>query len=114
MEKPDGSIRMTIDYKRLNCVTKKDAYPLPNIEDLYMKLYPMRWFTKIDCYSGFYQIGLDDASAECTAFACEWGLFEFRCMPMGVVLRQVVLSKLCSVQLLLTKLCKTMIEEKQR
>ena len=52
--KPDGSIRMTINFKKLNDVTKKDAFPLPHIEDLYMQIYAKRVFTKVDCYSGFY------------------------------------------------------------
>ena len=41
-------------------------------------------FSKLDCYSGFYQIKLDPNSAKFTAFACEWGLFEYKVMPMGL------------------------------
>jgi hypothetical protein len=38
LHKPDGDIRITIDYKALNKITKNDNYPLPNICDIYKQL----------------------------------------------------------------------------
>ena len=72
--KPDGSIRLTIDYRWLNDITEKDAHPLPNMECLYTELEKSKYFTKIDCFSGFYQVKLEESSRKYTAFACEWGL----------------------------------------
>lgn len=35
VHKPDGEIRITVDYKPLNKLIKSDNFPLPNIEDIY-------------------------------------------------------------------------------
>ena len=82
--KKDGGIRITQDYRKLNELTVKDAYPLPKIDQLLTLLSKSRYFTKIDCFSGFYQILMCQASKELTAFACEFGLFHFNVMPMGL------------------------------
>ena len=82
--KPDGGIRLTIDYKKLNAVTVKDAYPLPNISELYVLLSKAKIFSKFDLASGYYQIKLEPESRKYTAFGCEFGLFEFNVLSMGL------------------------------
>ena len=82
--KPDGSLRVTINYKWLNQISVKNSYPLPNIEEILGHFSKAKYFTKIDCFSGFYQIKLDEQSAKYTAFACDFGLFEYNVMPMGL------------------------------
>ena len=82
--KSDGSVRITIDYRRLNSVTVKDAYPLPNINGLFARLSSACIFSKIDLSSGYYQIRMDRNSTKYTAFGCEFGLYEYRVMPMGL------------------------------
>ncbi|CAF1052565.1 unnamed protein product [Brachionus calyciflorus] len=82
--KPDGSIRFTVDYSKLNALTVKDAHPLPNSEDLFAQLANSRWYTKFDFLSGYFQLKLSRSSRKLTAFSCEWGLFEYTVMPMGL------------------------------
>ena len=43
--KKDRSIRMCIDYRKLNAVTQKDAYPLPHIDDALDALSGSKWFS---------------------------------------------------------------------
>ena len=50
--KADGSIRITIDYKKLNDACVKDVYPIPHMESLYTKLTHSKFNTKIDCFNG--------------------------------------------------------------
>jgi len=38
IKKKDGSLRLAVDYRGLNCITKKDQYPLPLIPDLLDRL----------------------------------------------------------------------------
>ena len=82
--KKDGSFRVTIDYRKLNSRTVKDAYPLPHQEDLFNRLSKAKWYSKLDLFSGYYQIGMDEESRKLTAFACEDGLYEYCVMPMGL------------------------------
>ena len=97
--KPDGSIRLTIDYRWLNDITEKDAHPLPNMECLYTELEKSKYFTKIDCFSGFYQVKLEEASRKYTAFECEWGLFEYQVMPMGLSNSPATFQRLMNIVL---------------
>jgi hypothetical protein len=73
VRKEGGKIRITQDYKKLNAVTVKDAYPLPNIENMLRNLSNARIFTKIDLTHGYWQIKVSKDSRKYTAFASEAG-----------------------------------------
>ena len=99
MSKRDNSIRLTIDYRWLNERTVKDAHPLPNIPDLYAQLSQSTYYTKVDCFSGFYQVQMDPDSRQYTAFSCEWGLFEYVVMPMGLTNAPATFQRLMNLVL---------------
>ena len=61
-----------------------DTYPLPRIDDILSRLSENRFYSKIDLSSGYYQISMDPESRKYTAFVCEFGLFEYVAMPMGL------------------------------
>ncbi len=54
--KKGGKLRIVIDYRRLNAITIKNRYPLPNIEEMKNRLTRAQWFTKIDLRDAFYGI----------------------------------------------------------
>ncbi len=84
VQKKDGSIRFCVDYRKLNQTTKKDSYPLPRVDDLLDALSDARWFSTLDLASGYWQVELDPADREKTAFTTSHGLYEFRVMPFGL------------------------------
>ena len=73
--KKDGTFRFCIDYRRVNTVSKKDAYPIPDIQDALDNLRGSRYFATIDLLSGYWQLGMTDRAKERSAFCTRRGLF---------------------------------------
>lgn len=82
--KPDGSLRMCIDYRGLNRITYKNKFPLPLIDDQIDKLRRYTIFTSLDLFSGYYQVPMAEESIEKTAFITPDGKFEFLRMSFGL------------------------------
>lgn len=82
--KPDGSLRMCIDYRPLNKVTVKDKYPIPRIDEILDALAVAKIFSTLDATSGYYQLEVEEQDKEKTAFSWKGGLFEFNRMPFGL------------------------------
>jgi len=81
VKKKDGTFRFCIDYRRVNAVSKKDAYPIPDIQDALDNLRGSRYFATIDLLSGYWQLGMTDRAKERSAFCTRCGLFHFTRMP---------------------------------
>lgn len=92
--KKDGSTRFCVDYRKLNDVTIKDAYPLPRVDDCLDALANSKWFSSMDLNSGFWQIGMAEEHKEKTAFSTSLGLFHFKVMPFGLCNSPSTLSRL--------------------
>ena len=80
----DGTFRFCIDYRRVNALSKKDAYPIPDIQDALDNLRGSRYFATIDLLSGYWQLGMTDRANERSAFCTRRGLFQFTRMPFGL------------------------------
>ena len=80
----NGELRFCCDFRPLNAVTIKDAYPLPRIDESLSRLGKAKIYTSIDLAWAFWQIPVRKADRQKTTFACELGLFEWRRMPFGM------------------------------
>ena len=83
-KKKRGQLRFCCDFRYLNAVTIKDAYPIPRIDESLSKLGDAKFFTTLDLGSAFWQVPLRKQDREKTGFACELGLFQWKRMPFGL------------------------------
>ena len=83
--KKDGSIRTCIDFRRINAITQRDAYPLPSIDDIFDSMNGATIFSTLDLRSGYWQIPLKESCREKTAFICHRGLYQFKRLPFGLM-----------------------------
>ena len=74
VKKADGSLRMCIDYRGLNTITRKNKYPLPHTDDLIERLKDANYLTKLDLRSGYHQLRMGDDSIDKTALITRYGL----------------------------------------
>lgn len=85
VRKPNGKVRLCLDARKLNDVTKKEAYPLPNINRILGRLTGTRFLSSIDLSDAFWQVSLNKDSRDKTAFAIPGkGFFRFKRMPFGL------------------------------
>ena len=84
VRKKDGSLRFCVDYRKVNAVTKKDAYPLPRVDETLDTLSGSQWFSTLDLLSGYWQVEMSPTDREKTAFSTPEGLYEFKVMPFGL------------------------------
>lgn len=84
VQKKTGTVRLCIDFRKLNSQTIKDAYALPNLEEVFSLLNGSKWFSVFDLKSGYYQVEMDEADKQKTAFVCPLCFWEFNIMPQGV------------------------------
>ena len=84
VRKKDGGVRYCLDYRGLNNVSVKDAYPLPSINECIDTLSGNVYFSALDLACGYYQIEIDEQDRHKTAFITRYGLFEHRRMAFGL------------------------------
>lgn len=85
IKKPTGKYRFCIDFRRVNEVSIKDAYPLPYISGVLNKLKEANYISTIDLKNGYWQIPLHPDSKPITAFTVPGiGLYQFKVMPFGL------------------------------
>jgi len=84
VKKKDGSLRLCVDYRRLNAITVKNRYPLPLIRELLDRLSGSTWFSKIDLRGAYNLVRIKEGHEWLTAFTTRFGLFEYKVMPFGL------------------------------
>lgn len=82
--KKDGSVRFCCNYRRLNTVTHRDAYPLPRIEESLDALGNAKLFSSLDLTAGYFQVAVAERDQEKTAVTTPFGLYQWTRMPFGL------------------------------
>jgi Reverse transcriptase (RNA-dependent DNA polymerase) len=84
IKKKDGSLRLCVDFRRLNAITQKDKYPLPSTSKLLDTPSRAKVFTKIDLKHAYHLIWIAAGDEWKTAFCTRYGSFEWLVMPFGL------------------------------
>ena len=84
MKKKDGGLRLCVDYRRLNSVSKVDAYPMPRVDEMLDRLGAAKYLSTLDLTRGYWQVPVKEGDQQKTAFTTPFGLYQFRRMPFGL------------------------------
>jgi hypothetical protein len=84
VRKKNRDLRLCVDYRKLNNVTKRDCFPLPRIDDTLDTLAGAKRFSTLDLKSGYWQVTPHPDDKEKTAFCTGQGLLQFMVMPFGL------------------------------
>ena len=84
VKKKDASLRLCVDYRRLNSITEGDSFPLPSIEELLLKVRNSKYFSTLDLKAGYHQVAVAPADRPKTAFSIGDKLFQFNTLPFGL------------------------------
>ena len=82
--KSDGTVRICIDYRRLNEVTEGDPFYMCTMEEIIERVGGSMVISKLDLAKGFFQIEVEEESRQKTAFITPFGKFEFKRMPFDL------------------------------
>jgi hypothetical protein len=77
--------RFVVDLRQLNARTKSLQYMVPELGEMWAKLRNAKFISKLDLRHGFWQMGLRPESRHKTSFSCEYGTFQYRVLPMGLL-----------------------------
>ena len=97
--KKNGKFRFCVDFRLLNDITVKDAYPIPRIDETLDSLGGALFFTTLDLASGYWQVLLAAEDRAKTAFSTNGGHFEFQVMPFGLTNAPATFQRLMDVVL---------------
>ena len=96
VNKKNGDYRLCIDYRRLNSVTIRPIFTIPDTRTLFDALHGSTIFSCIDLSNAYYQCEVDEDHKKFTAFATRKGYYEFNWMPMGLVGAPFIFQRLMS------------------
>jgi len=82
--KQDGTMRLCVDYRKLNCLTVKDKFPLPKIDTCLDTLNGCEFFSTCDLCWGYWQTEIDERDRDKTAFVTWKGQWHFKVLSFGL------------------------------
>ena len=84
VSEPTGKLRICLDPRPLNKAIKRQHHKLPTAEEIISQMHGAHYFTKLDASNGFWQIRVDNESADLLTFGTTFGRYRFKRLPFGI------------------------------
>ena len=84
VKKPDGNIRLCVDFRKLNMRVQRNQYPPRLVDEIFDQLSGSKFFSNVDITSAFWSIPLAEESIPCTAFNVLGAHYEMKVLPFGL------------------------------
>ncbi|MBW0519289.1 hypothetical protein O181_059004 [Austropuccinia psidii MF-1] len=84
VKKKYGGLRLCIDYRKLNAVTRKNKYPVTCMYQLLNVFNGSSIFSKIDLHGAYNLLKIKEGYEHLTDFRTKYGSFEYLVMPFGL------------------------------
>ncbi len=100
VRKPDGGVRLCVDYRRLNAIASKEPYYIPGFDEMVELVGKGKVLSKVDLSKGFHQVEVEECDRDKTCFTCPFGKFKYKRMPFGLANAPSVFQRLMDTVLL--------------
>ena len=82
--KPNGGLRFCVDYRKLNAITKRNAYPIPLIDETLARVIGCKYISKLDIIAAFNKLRIAQGDEDFTTFITSMGIYKYHVMPFGL------------------------------
>ena len=113
VRKKDGTLRLCVDYRKLNLKTVADRQPIPRVQDLLDGLFGQRFFSTLDMAKAYHQGYVRNSCRKYTAFSTPWQQFEWLRVPFGLKNAAAAFQKYINTALagLIDKICLAYLDD---
>ena len=95
-KKDSNDIRICLDFRKLNEVTERPIFPIPNVDEILDSFGGSRYFSTLDLGNAYYQIELEESSKKKTAFSTRDRQYCFKRIPFGIAAAPATFQKMMS------------------
>jgi RNase H-like domain found in reverse transcriptase/Integrase zinc binding domain/Reverse transcriptase (RNA-dependent DNA polymerase)/Integrase core domain len=83
--KSNGKTRVCMDCRKINAITVKESYPVPNLNRILSRIKHTKYLSTIDLQDAYFQVALDEESRDICSFRVSGvGSFRFVSMVFGL------------------------------
>ena len=83
IEMKDNTIWLCVDYRKLNSISKPNAYLMPQVNDIIDEVGRAKYISALDLTKGYWLVPVNKHDRPKTAFVTPLRLYQFRRMPFG-------------------------------
>ena len=95
--KPNGTVHMVLDFRKLNANLVQRTYPIPEISDIMQELEGFKYATALDLNVDYHIIHLDPRSQKMCTIITPWDKYKYLRLPIGIMYAPDMFNKKCLI-----------------